>query len=78
MVAQLPSAAGRCSALARVWWAAVAADLDTRRAMRMRQRTLPSAELKQLLSDSFVMEVVSGVGTGRGRSAALTGMILSD
>lgn len=64
MVAQLPSAADRCRALARIWAAAVAADLDTRRAVRTRQQTLPSAELKQLLSDVFIMEVVSGAGAG--------------
>ena len=64
MVAQLPSAQARCKALARIWAAAVASDLETRRAVRTRQKTLPGAELKQLLSDAFVMEVVSGSAEG--------------
>ncbi len=64
MVAQLPAAAGRCAALARIWAAGVAADLETRRAVRTRQRTLPSTELRQLLSDSFLMEVIGGLDSG--------------
>ena len=64
MVAQLPSAQARCKALARIWAAAVASDLETRRAVRTRQKTLPGAELKQLLSDAFVMEIVSGSAEG--------------
>ena len=64
MAAQLPSAQARCRALARIWAAAVASDLETRRAVRTRQKTLPGAELKQLLSDSFVMEVISGSPEG--------------
>ena len=64
MVAQLPSAQARCTALARIWAAAVASDLETRRAVRTRQKTLPGAELKQLLSDAFVKEVVSGSAEG--------------
>ena len=64
MVAQLPSAQTRCKALARIWAAAVASDLETRRAVRTRQKTLPGAELKQLLSDAFVMEIVSGSAEG--------------
>jgi hypothetical protein len=64
MVAQLPAAQVRCKALARLWAAAVASDLETRRAVRTRQKMLPGAELKQLLSDSFVMEVVSGSSEG--------------
>lgn len=65
MVAQLPSAQARCNALARIWSAAVASDLDTRRAVRTRQKTLPGAELKQLLSDTFAMEVISGSSEGQ-------------
>lgn len=64
MVAQLPSAQARCQALARIWAAAVASDLETRRAVRTRQKTLPGAELKQLLSDAFVKEAVSGSAEG--------------
>ena len=64
MVAQLPSAQARCEALAQIWAAAVATDLETRRAVRTRQKTLPGAELKQLLSDAFVMEIVSGSAEG--------------
>ena len=64
MVAQLPSAHARCQALARIWAAAVASDLETRRAVRTRQKTLPGAELKQLLSDAFVKDVVSGTAEG--------------
>lgn len=64
MVAQLPSAQARCGALARIWAAAVASDLDTRRAVRARQKTLPGAELKLLLSDAFAMEVISGAAEG--------------
>ena len=65
MVAQLPSAQARCDALARIWAAAVASDLETRRAVRTRQKTLPGAELKQLLSDTFAMEVISGSSEGQ-------------
>ena len=65
MVAQLPSAQARCNALARIWAAAVASDLETRRAVRTRQKTLPGAELKQLLSDTFAMEVISGSSKGQ-------------
>ena len=65
MVAQLPSAQARCDALARIWAAAVASDLETRRAVRTRQKTLPGAELKQLLSDTFAMEVISGSSEGK-------------
>lgn len=64
MVAQLPGAAARCAALAHIWAAAVAADLDTRRAVRTRQRTLPSTELRQLLSDATLMEVIGGLDSG--------------
>ena len=67
MIAQLPAAQVRCEALACLWAAAVASDLETRRAVRTRQKTLPGAELKQLLSDSFVMEVVSGSNEGEDR-----------
>ena len=64
MVAHQPSAQARCEALAQIWAAAVASDLETRRAVRTRQKTLPGAELKQLLSDAFVMEIVSGSAEG--------------
>ncbi|BDA45077.1 Protein TPLATE [Coccomyxa sp. Obi] len=70
MVAQLPGAAARCAALARIWAAAVAADLDTRRAVRTRQRTLPSTELRQLLSDATLMEVIGGLDSGEKDSVA--------
>ena len=69
MVAQLPSAQARCDALARIWAAAVASDLETRRAVRTRQKTLPGAELKQLLSDTFAMEVISGSSEGQYRKS---------
>lgn len=72
MVAQLPAAAGRCAALARIWAAAVAADLDTRRAVRTRQRTLPSTELRQLLSDTFLMDVIGGPGESDQLLATIT------
>lgn len=68
LAAQLPAARARAAALARVWAAAVGADLAARRAARLRQRPHPGAELKHLLSDAFVMEVVSGSAGAGGRT----------
>lgn len=64
LVAAVPAAKDRCAALARIWAAAVAADLGARRAVRLRQRPTPQAELKHLLSDAVVLEVISGSSGG--------------
>lgn len=52
------------AALARVWAAAVALDLDARRGARLRDRSAPSAELKALLTEPFVAAVISGAAAG--------------
>jgi hypothetical protein len=64
LAAAVPAAKERCAALARVWAAAVAADLGARRAVRLRQRPTPQAELKHLLSDAVVLEIISGSSGG--------------
>ena len=69
LIATLPSAAGRTSALAHVWRVAVTLDLATRRAIRSGDRAVPGAQLKDMLTDSFVMDIVSGDVSGE-RSCA--------
>ena len=64
LIATLPSAAGRSSALAHVWRVAVTLDLATRRAIRSGDRAVPGAQLKDMLTDSFVMDIVSGDVSG--------------
>lgn len=64
LIATLPSAAGRTSALAHAWRVAVTLDLATRRAIRSGDRAVPGAQLKDMLTDSFVMDIVSGDVSG--------------
>ena len=64
LIATLPSAAGRTAALARVWHVVVQADLATRRAVRSGDKAVPGAQLKNVLTEPFVMSIVSGTFTG--------------
>ncbi|KAK9811481.1 hypothetical protein WJX72_004659 [[Myrmecia] bisecta] len=72
MIATLPLAADRVKALAHLWKAAVDLDLATRHAVQTNDRVVAGAELKTVLSDSFIMEVISGVSTG-GRDSVAPG-----
>lgn len=64
LIALLPSAANRTAALAHVWHAAVQLDLATRRAVRSGDKAVPGAQLKNVLTEPFVMGVVSGSFAG--------------
>lgn len=65
LIATLPSALARTAALARVWHAVVQADLATRRAVRSGDKAVPGAQLKNVLTEPFVMGIISGTYTGR-------------
>ncbi|KAK9845774.1 hypothetical protein WJX81_002133 [Elliptochloris bilobata] len=64
LAAALSAAGDRVAALARVWAAAVALDLDARRGARLRDRSAPATELKALLTEPFVAAVISGASAG--------------
>lgn len=70
LIATLPSAAARTAALARVWHAVVQADLATRRAVRSGDKAVPGAQLKNVLTEPFVMGIISGTFTGTGPTGA--------
>ncbi len=65
LIATLPSGAARTAALARVWHAVVQADLATRRAVRSGDKAVPGAQLKNVLTEPFVMGIISGTFTGK-------------
>ena len=65
LIATLPSAAARTAALARVWHVVVQADLATRRAVRSGDKAVPGAQLKNVLTEPFVMAIISGTFTGK-------------
>ena len=64
LIATLPRASARTKALAQVWHAVVQADLATRRAVRSGDKAVPGAQLKNVLTEPFVMSIVSGTFTG--------------
>ena len=64
LIATLPSASARTAALAQVWHTVVQADLATRRAVRSGDKAVPGAQLKNILTEPFVMGIVSGTFTG--------------
>ena len=64
LIATLPRASARTAALARVWHAVVQADLATRRAVRSGDKAVPGAQLKNALTEPFVMSITSGTFTG--------------
>ena len=64
LIATLPSASARTAALAQVWHSVVQADLATRRAVRSGDKAVPGAQLKNILTEPFVMSIVSGTFTG--------------
>ena len=70
LIATLPRASARTGALARVWHAVVQADLATRRAVRSGDKAVPGAQLKNVLTEPFVMSIVSGTFTGSHPDAA--------
>ncbi|KAL0052511.1 hypothetical protein WJX82_003263 [Trebouxia sp. C0006] len=70
LIATLPSAAARTAALARVWHVVVQADLATRRAVRSGDKAVPGAQLKNVLTEPFVMAIISGTFTGTGPTGA--------
>ena len=63
LIATLPSATARTAALAQAWHAVVQADLATRRAVRSGDKAVPGAQLKNTLTEPFVMSIVSGTFT---------------
>ena len=65
MVATVSSAEARTRALARIWLAIVTLELHARRAHRSGDRAVSAAELKNVLSDPLVFELVSGNPVGR-------------
>ena len=65
LIALLPSAANRTGALAYVWHAVVQLDLATRRAVRSGDKAVPGAQLKTVLTEPFVMGVISGSFAGK-------------
>lgn len=65
LIASLPRASARTAALAQVWYGVVEADLATRRAVRSGDKAVPGAQLKNVLTEPFVMSIVSGTFTGR-------------
>lgn len=69
LIATLPSASARTAALAQVWHSVVQADLATRRAVRSGDKAVPGAQLKNILTEPFVMSIVSGTFTGTGPTA---------
>lgn len=64
LIASLPRASARTAALAQVWHGVVQADLATRRAVRSGDKAVPGAQLKNVLTEPFVMSIVSGTYTG--------------
>lgn len=69
LIASLPRASARTAALAQVWHGVVQADLATRRAVRSGDKAVPGAQLKNVLTEPFVMSIVSGTYTGTGTTA---------
>ncbi len=65
LIATLPSATARTAALARIWHAVVQSDLATRRAVRSGDKAVPGAQLKNVLTEPFVMGIISGTFTGK-------------
>ena len=65
LITLLPSAAGRCAALARIWHTVVQLDLATRRAVRSGDKAVSGAQLKNVLTEPFVMGVISGSFAGK-------------
>ena len=65
LIATLPSGAARTAALARIWHIVVQSDLATRRAVRSGDKAVPGAQLKNILTEPFVMSIVSGTFTGK-------------
>lgn len=64
MAATVPSAEARTQALAKLWLAMLTLELQARRANRSGDRAVSAAELKNVLSDPLVFELISGNPVG--------------
>ena len=64
MAAAVPLAEARTAALAKIWLSIVTLELHARHAHRSGDRAVSAAELKNVLSDPIVFELVSGNPVG--------------
>ena len=65
LASEVPSASVRIKALAHIWVAVVALDLNTRAARRAGEPGQPAVELRLVLSDPHVAQTVSATTSGR-------------
>ena len=71
MAANVPDAQGRCNAFAHLWRCVVDAEIAVRLAHTRGEKINAQAELKHLLSDSGVFEIISGQPIEGVRAACL-------
>lgn len=64
MMLTIPLASARCSAQAHIWGAVIDLDLATRLARRSGEKGPPASELRSVLSDTFVIEIVTAKEDG--------------
>ena len=64
LMVAVPSAAARCTAQAHIWSALVDLDLATRAARRAGERGPPASELKNTLTDTFVLKTIAAKENG--------------
>ena len=64
LAASVPEARVRCSALAQLWRCVIDSEIAVRMAHARAERISGQAELKHLLSDAGVFDLISGMPAG--------------